>query len=149
MITQDGFNAGLVILKAAFNLKDFERDTIGVWFTLLEESDIDDLMFLKAIKRLATYEENWYTVGSNFVGKIMKAVVTIRAENADLARHPLPEDHQIPEPDPMANNPEFNAAMIMHRENRGKPDRESLARTREAQTTMERLNKEAEGENDR
>ncbi len=47
------------------------------------------------------------------------------------------------EPDPMADNVEFNDAMAMHRENRGKPDKESLARTREAQTTMERLNKEA------
>jgi len=133
MITRDGFNVGLVILKATFNLKDFERDTIGVWFTLLEETDIDDRMFLRAIKRVSTYEENWFTVGSNFVGKVMKAVVNIREEDREAARYRGKEPPKQLDYDPLEDNAEFNEGMKEFSAAMGKGDKIAMKRAIEKQ----------------
>lgn len=118
MITDVEFDEGMEGLKSAFNLKDFPKDTTQKWFKLLKDTGIQGSTLLRAMDRVATYEDKWFAVGSNLVGKVMKAVYEIRALDRETARL-QPEQKQVQKPDdPLADNVEFNTAMKEYAENR-------------------------------
>ncbi len=140
MLDEKTFNAGLAIFTAHFPNLKFVDFNATAWYGTLR-NEVDPAMYERAVMEVCKKPE-WFP-SDNFAGQVVDAANKLRATDTAEAQYKLLESPE-PQPDPMANNVEFNDAMKMHRENRGKPDKESLARTREAQAIMERLNKEAE-----